>query len=367
MNFSTKKTLLTGVLSLIGFIIIFQSCEKKSDAADLTQSEFHKKAQLVNIFDNEIMPLVTEFKVQSASLDELTKAYKANTSESNLNAAKAQWKNVVRVWKRLDLYDLGGVADSFISFEINRWPTDTERIDANINGTETLDADFIATKGSSVKGIAAIEYLLFTTDENASETYRLRKTDYLVALTENLKVKADELLALWTANKTAFVGALENGITGSQNQVINAMVTLIEEIIISKLGRPLGDTNGGTISIEALEAYRSEFSKEIIQQHLIALERCYKGDFAQTPFRVGFDDFLVLIGSDNLAVDIATQFSHCQQQLDAIDGTLKATLETDTQAVADLKDSFRDLLVLIKVDMANVLGSTITFNDNDGD
>ena len=202
----------------------------------------------------------------------------------------------------------------------------------------------------------------FTTDENA-----LRRVRYLLALSENLVTKSTQLKGLWEANKDAFIGALENGISGSQNQVINAMVTLIEEIIISKLGNPLGDSNGGNIEPERLEAHRSEISKDIIQQHLYALQRCYKGDFAETPFRVGFDDFLVLIGSEDFSAKISDQFALCQKQLDAVPGSLENELMVNADGVVDLKNSFRDLLVLIKVDMANVLGSTITFNDNDGD
>jgi predicted lipoprotein len=145
------------------------------------------------------------------------------------------------------------------------------------------------------------------------------------------------------------------------------MVTLIEEIIISKLGNPLGDSNGGMIEPDRLEAHRSNYSKEIIQQHLIATHRCYRGEFAMTPFRVGFDDFLVLIGSESLSLRIEAQFSDCQDKLDAIEGSIEDEIVTHPEGVIDLKNSFRDLLVLLKVDMANVLGSTITFNDNDGD
>ena len=74
-----------------------------------------------------------------------------------------------------------------------------------------------------------------------------------------------------------------------------------------------------------------------------------------------------LIGSEDFAIKISDQFTECQKQLDAIEGTLEDEIITNPEAVVALKDSFRDLLVLIKVDMANVLGSTITFNDNDGD
>ena len=365
-----KKKITFSLLCCLLLTVIFQSCENDTDSDTLSNTEFHKKAQLTNIYDNEISPLSLNFTEQTLLLRVAIQEYQVSPTAENLSLAQEQWKASQLVWKQLELYDLASVADSFISFEINRWPTDTSRIEENINGTELLNEEFIASKGSSSKGLAALEYLLFARSDASLSTasdYEIRKSAYMISVAQNLNTKAIELEALWKTNEADFVGALENGISGSQNQVINAMVTLIEEIIISKLGNPLGDTNGGTIEPERFEAYYSKFSKEIIQQHLTALNRSYKGDFAQTSFRVGFDDFLELIGSEEFSIKISDQFSECQKQLDAIKGTLEDEIVSNPDNVVALKDSLRDLLVLIKVDMANVLGSTITFNDNDGD
>lgn len=371
MNPTTKHISLTRFLVcllVISFFII--GCEEDGNSPFSSETEFYKNAQLTNIYNNEISVLASKFKTEAELLEQRVKAFQANTTSENLIAAQNQWKAVQLEWKQLELYDLGAVANSFIAFEINRWPTDVSRIEENINGDESLNEDFIASIGSSSKGIAAIEYLLFDIQDqilNSSSTYAVRSKQYLVALVENLTTKSFDLQTLWKTNEAAFIASLENGISGSQNQVINAMVTLIEEIIISKLGNPLGDSNGGTIEIERLEAYRGEFSKEIVQQHLTALKRCYDGDFAQTPFRVGFDDFLILIGNEAFSEKIADQFTACQSTLDKIEGSFEEELASNPEAIVAVKNAFRDLLVLIKVDMANVLGSTITFNDNDGD
>lgn len=365
-----KKTLSLSLLCTLIAAFIFQACQKDTNSDALSQTQFHKKAQLTNIYENEIRPLSLSFTEQTKLLNETVIKYNTDPNAVNLGLAQEQWKTIQMVWKQLELYDLGAVSDSFITFEINRWPTDTSRIEENINGSEILNKAFIASLGSSSKGIAALEYLLFSTSDTSLNTtmyYEIRKQAYIIAVAENLNSKAIQLEVLWKNNETEFIGALENGISGSQNQVINAIVTLIEEIIIAKLGNPLGDTNAGIIEPDRLEGYYSKFSKEIIQQHLTALKRSFKGDFALTSFRVGFDDFLVLIGSEEFSIKISEQFTECQKKLDAIQGSLEDEIVTNPDAVVALKDSFRDLLVLIKVDMANVLGSTITFNDNDGD
>lgn len=374
MHLSLKKTVVK--ILLIGALItpLLQSCEQEGSSEYGSEVEYYKYNQLKNIYANGIAPLSSDFVKQNEILGQTVDRFRQETSLPHLQGVQQQWKALQLVWKQLELYDLGAIANSFIAFEINRWPTDTAKIEENISGTELLDEAFIASRGSSSKGISAIEYLIFFPMDNTeiltaftSSENALRRMDYLIALSENLISKSKQLQELWEANSGTFVGTLENGISGSQNQVINAMVTLIEESIISKLGNPLGDSNGGTLDPERFEAYRSKFSKEIIQQHLTALQQCYHGDFAPTPFRVGFDDFLDLIQSDSLAAKISDQFKECQARLNAIEGSLEEELVSNPQAVDDLKNAFRDLLVLVKVDMANVLGSTITFNDNDGD
>ncbi|WP_062059420.1 imelysin family protein [Aquimarina longa] len=360
---------------LLVAILITSLCTSCNDDSEgSSQLQVYKKDQLLNLYNNEIIPLSIALTKETEALVTVTKHFQAEATVLNLQAVQQQWKAMQVIWKQLELYDIGKIADSFISFEINRWPTDPLRIDSNIASTAALNLDYITSLGSSSKGISGIEYLIFyaeagstildkfTIDEKAA-----RRHDYLVALTQNLQSKSIALKHLWDTEKENFTTALENGIKGSQNQVINAMVTLIEETIISKLGKPLGDTNGGTVELQRLEAYYSGFSKEILQQHLVALHRCYTGDFTETSTKVGFDDILNHIGSKKLSSTLITQFSVCQKKLDAIQGTLKEEITTHPEKIIALKNSFRELLVLIKVDMATILGTTITFNDNDGD
>ncbi|GAA3508136.1 hypothetical protein GCM10022393_18330 [Aquimarina addita] len=350
------------------------SCEENGVSESAATIQYHRSAQLTNIYNNEISVLTKAFINETELLQQSAITFQQSTTSENLDATIALWKSSQSLWKQLELYDVGAIENTFISSEINFWPTNEIFINDNISGTATINEALITSLGASSKGISAIEYLLFSGDENTqilnsfttSENAERRK-QYLTGLTQNLSAKSKELNDHWENYEEDFTSSLENGISGTQNQMINAMITLIEEIIITKLGNPLGDTNGGIIEAERLEGYYSEFSKEIIEQHVISLERCYLGDFSQTPFRIGFDDFLILSGREILANQISDQFAVCKEELASISGSLEDEIIKNPDAVNDLKDTFRDLLVLVKVDMANILGSTITFNDNDGD
>jgi predicted lipoprotein len=145
------------------------------------------------------------------------------------------------------------------------------------------------------------------------------------------------------------------------------MITLIEEIIISKLGKPLGEYEDGRIDFERLEAYRSQTSLLIIQEHLTALKRCYTGSFLQNGITCGFGNYLKLIDREDFDVRIIGAFKNCQNKMDAIKSTLHQELINNPENVTNLQDAFRALLVLIRVDMAAAIGATVTLNDNDGD
>ena len=112
-----KNKITFSLLSCILVAGLFQACENDVDSDSLTNTEFHKKAQLTNIYDNEISPLSSNFTEQTLLLQIALQEYETSPNSENLSVAQEQWKSVQLVWKQLELYDLGGVADSFISFE----------------------------------------------------------------------------------------------------------------------------------------------------------------------------------------------------------------------------------------------------------
>lgn len=374
MNQTPKKIFLAIPVLFISSLLLFMSCNNEGISESEYQIEYTRTAQLKNTYENEIIVLATTFIQKTSLLKTSIVNFKNNTSISNLTIAKENWLEVLKTWKQLELYNLSAVENSFIHFEINRWETNTDNINKFIDGNEVINEAFIAPKGSSSKGISALEYLLFSSDDNQNvlnsftiDTNYDRRLDYILALSENLYLKSNELFSLWENDKVSFISSIENGISGSQNQLTNAMINLIEEVIISKLGNPLGDNSGGVLKIDALEAARSKSSLLIIKEHLTALKRCYTGAFIDNDIQWGFDNYLKLISREDLDINILDAFNECQIKIDNITNALSVELLENTKSITDLQESFRDLLILVKVDLSNAIGATVTLNDNDGD
>ena len=349
------------------------SCEN-DDLSIEQQQQSLRESQLRNTYDNGITPLLDSFIENTISLNEAAVNFSQNKTEAQLENVRAQWLETLLVWKNLELYDVGDIQDSFIHFQINRWPSNTVFIDNFIAGNEVINEAFINSNGSSSKGISAIEYLLYsgeTTQETLTSFISTdnadRRTNYLFALIENLVIKSQELKEQWEAYAPTFYSTLETGLNGSQNQLINAMITLSEQIVILKLGNALGDQNGGNIDITELENYRSQVSLESIEQNVRTLYSTYTGEYRNDNDSIGFDDFLSLLNANIIDEAIRTSFEENLTSINNIQGSLVNALETNPQQVIELQSSLNELEVLIKVDMANALGVIVTVNSNDGD
>ncbi len=375
MNTQQLRSLSFITLLLVASVtLFFVSCEKSGVSEEEYQTQYRREAQLINVYDNGIAPLNSLFIAETRQLEQTVVAFKNAPTIANLKASQDQWTAVLQVWKRAELYNLGDIEDSFIHFEINRWPSNTETIDGFINGNATINESFVTGNGSSSKGISAMEYLLFsgendqatlesfTTAENAN-----RRADYLVALSQNLIVKAEQLEQLWVDFKPTFTSALQSGLSGSQNQLANAMVTLSEQIVIKKLGTPLGEANGGEVEVQSLENYRSKNSLISIKENVIELEKVFTGSYKEQSIKSGFNDFLVNVGAVSISNDIEASFANVTSKLNAISGTLESELVNNSAGVLELQEALNELEVLIKVDMSNAIGATVTVNSNDGD
>ena len=374
------------ILKVIVALIITMAfaCSSNDDQKDISDIELNdtnigvealKQRQFEQVYQNEISILLSELVAKTEGMVLKAKLFQNIQNANNLNDLQKAWKDLQFTWKALELYDIGPVAQTFISFELNRWPTDVVKIEATISDDEVINEAFVNSKGSSQKGISALEYLLFfeTSSLSAIERFTssesgIRNVAYLVAVSENLKTNVERYKEAWEQYKARFMMATETGINGSQNRLINAMITLTEDIVLEKLGVPLGDKDGGEIVANEVESPYAEFSKEIIQSHVTAMEELFTGNFnGISEENVGFSNFLILNGRKDLVNSFEKAFADCKTKLNAIEGSLAKELVRNKSAVLELKDSFVILKRLLEVDMASALGFTITLNDNDGD
>ncbi len=361
-----KKKITYLTIFVFSILFTFTNCDSGTVTENEYLTSYHRTDQLVHLYDKGILPLHQSFENETQILIDKSQIFSTNLTAETYIDLQNQWKKTAAIWKRCELFDIGIVNTSFIHFKIHRWPINETKIEEYIDGTSVIDVPLIVSKGSSAKGIGAIEYLLF--NYKLSELQQnSRRIEYLKALTVNLNNNAKEVKNLWVSYEDNFKNGVENGISGSQNMLLNSIISSIEETIISKIGKALGEKNGGNLDLQELEAFRSQYSLELMKNTLKSIKSCFTGDFDTKDRKLGFNSYFASFDDATLANKINAKILNCETQLSAFNDRLENTLTTNTNQIKLVKEAYRDLLLLIKVDVSSFLGSTLTFNENDGD
>jgi predicted lipoprotein len=328
--------------------------------------QFDREAMLTNIADEVILPAHEAFLARSAALEKEAGDFSENPTAESLTRLQESWLEAARAWKRVELYPFGGTM--LLHTSIEKRPVNEEFIENFIATEPVLDEAFIEGIGSTSKGLGAIEYLIFDPEGGDAQVLESfsdpRRGEYLAGLAANLNTRAERLGDAWAPEggnyREAFIDAAADGadLEGSISLLSNEMIFLTEMVAREKIGVPLGKDGFGEPSPESAEGYRSGSSLDLTKANIEAL---------QAAFEAGLDEYLSQLGGEATAEAISTQFETVLADLEAIGPSLEEAVVTRPEDVEKAYQSLRVLVTLLKTDMANRLGITITFSDNDGD
>lgn len=380
MNWSKSFKIGIGIVAIGLGLIFTNSCTK--DVLEQKRN-FDRNEMLANIADNAILPYHLSFIEQTENLKTETENFSNNPSLNSLANVQEAWKSAVQVWRICELFNLGPIQSSYVHNKIDESPSNTTFIDNHIYGSGILDESYIENIGSNAKGIPALEYLLFNL-ENGNQTvidsftisnYSSRRMEYTIALSQNLHSKAIKLHNIWAAEGdnyyTEFIQSEGSDLGSSISMLANQMVTLIERVVQTKLGKPLGKASNMQGHPELVEALASGQSLQNIKDNLRSLELAFSGITTANVDGLGLDDYLDALKAkhdeETLPIAVKHQFELSYSALEEINEPLAVAVINDYQTVDNAYNELRNLLILLKVDVANNLAVTITFNDNDGD
>lgn len=350
-------------------------------------SGFDRHALLANMAENVIVPLLKDFAEQTTALEAAAHQFRDDPTEANLAAVQQAWRQAALAWNRSIFFELGSFRNSngdLVSFmeiynKIDKWPTNVDFIEKFIAEQETIDEPMIDANGSTTKGLPAIEYLIFNPAGNAqvvgsftADPAGQKRMQYLVAAVENVNHKAEELVNIWATEGDNYAGNFitADADSGEQQQLlsllVNQMAAGLEDIVKRKIGHPLGKTSQAGVRPELVEAKLSGVSGQLLHSNFEGLATVFNGGQ-----QLGFDDYLDYLGAEYegqpLSKVINAQIETTQAALEAIDEPLNLAMENHPEQVELVYNEARQLIVLIKADMANHLAVTMTFNDSDGD
>lgn len=314
------------------------------------------------------------FQAAAEALDSAVSAYANERGEPQLKAARSAWLQAMSVWQRAELFQFGPAASSAQSAgkdiyqgkglrdRIYAWPSAARcRVEEEIvDATTNIDSVLI-----SGRGLFALEYVLFyegndtacaANGQKASEWNALsadalseRKANYAAAVAADVRKQAGALLEAWKPDggnfKQVFVSA--SGYPNEQeamNVLGWALVYVEKEVKDWKLGIPAGFTE--TSPVSGPEAPYAQVATQNIQQNLRGFRALVQG-CGSDGAGIGFDDWLISAGHEDLAKELIAAYDAAQSTIDK----LSPLHENNSADIEAAYQALRTLTTLMKSDL----------------
>jgi len=326
---------------------------------------FDKGVMLTNLADNMILPALNDFDTKIDQLEADYIAFAANRDAANLETLRNSWKQAYISWQAIKIFDFGPVRDYGFKGSTGTYPTDTAKIEANIQaGSYNLGS----VNNADAIGLPALDFLLYR--DNAL-TYFVGNdpyTTYGLNVVQKVRSELDLVVNGWSSFRTTFVSATGTETTSAFSELVNEFNRDYELAKAAKVGIPIGTQSLGIPLPEYTEARYSGISFELLRASLIALSKTYHGNsFSSNSAGVGFDDYLESLGREELSSIITNNFSGIIAKIDSFSGTLEENITTNPGDLDALYTLLQGQVVYLKTDMTSAFGVLITYQDNDGD
>ncbi len=281
-----------------------------------------------------VVPAQRRFAGASLALEQAAQAYAGSLAPGDRQIAQDAWRGAMAAWQPLELMQIGPAAPStrpggrWLRDEIYSFPATSRcRIDQVLVAQGYLDLEALAAEPVGVRGLDAIEYLLFVegAENGCSELGPIntdgswaalgedevsrRRAAYASALATLVRRTAEALVEAWDPAALDFQGQLASPGTGrvyrtpseALDQVIAAMFYLDLVVKDRKLGAPLGLRDCAAEACpELVESPLAGTSTENVTRDLGAFEALFLGAEPGTDGD-GFDDLLASVGQEALA------------------------------------------------------------------
>jgi predicted lipoprotein len=336
---------------------------------------FSREAMLRSLAQKVIVPGYASLAGNCRALGDDIEQCNAAPTQDVLDRARGHWKAAIEAADSLRCYQTGPVADRQLVSTFYYWQTIPSRIESIVKKpSPAFDQAFLDNEGATVKGLYAIEYLLFDRRGGqpgepleAAKALDLlstspRRCEYLAALARDVADKATQLSKDWSA--TGPQGAAEKFSSGGQaslNLLVNQLTQSLETVLQNHLNFALALPTPVDRQLNRIKGSRSGTSLQGVIVALEGVNKFYRGENG-----LGLHDSL-----NRVNPAVATRV---QDKLTAAIAAARGIGEPLERAVVDKRGPLEtavkethDLEVLFKVDLPSALGVTITFTSGDGD
>lgn len=331
------------------------------------------------VIDQHITPRYQQLAHQADELLLANTTLCQTLDESSLNASKKAYNLTMDAWQGIQHIRFGPVETLMRIFSMQYWPDKKNHIGKHLeslissNDDTLLSSDRFYGLGISVKGLPAIERILYADDALAklkADPFRckvnIRIAAYVAEMGRDTELEWQTVMRPHFQDVNSGDDYFEEDLEAS-TLILKALVEPLEVIRDLKIDRPLGKS-ADNVKYKRLESWRSARSLRNIVLNISALEALYKGDVYQDDgSNKGLANVQHLLETKDSNA-IALQFKALKSQLEKVPSPLKESIRTEEGRKALLLAS--EMITGLHNNLEKTLaanGIHLGFNSRDGD
>ncbi len=340
-----------------------------------------RRIMLHDVALNVVVPtyeaLVTATEAQVAAL----MALEAQPDATTLDAAQTAWRQARSVWKQSDAFAFGPAATLRSAAKIDWSPIRDDRIERAIAGATSFDSAAIEDLGANVKGLLALEYLLF--DANGDDAAALAtlsgngarsRRAYARALAENLRDQSILLRDAWSPSgrelrrRARHRGPGQRGVSDSEGRRRRGgQPAHLPELRRRRRAncRRRSAPHGGAAPRPDRRQPQPQWPGGSLDD-VAGIQNVYFGSYGERHRRQPEPHRRRPQPADRYARS-SSRCSVCSTRRRDVSMPLEEAVASERADVARVQQRAAELMRHLEIDMVSVLGTTLRFNPGDGD
>ncbi len=347
------------IASLIGVFALFATACGKDDP-NPTPVATDYSTNLTNIALNVITATYFDLNLRSDALVTSLASLGTVPSSANLASARQAWRDARKPWEQSEGFLYGPVDVQGIDPSLDSWPVNQSDLDAVLNSTAVLTADYVHNLDPTLRGFHTIEYLLFGSNGSKEVTdFTTRQFEYLLACGEVLHENTTQLYNSWKVTDGNFAkNFLQAGQSGSNypsqkaalQEIVNGMVGICDEVANGKINDPFSQQN---LTLE--ESRFSNNSKADFADNIRSIQNCYLGDYGGTS-GAGITD-VVVAKNPELDSKVRREIEEAIAAIEGIPGTFTTAISQAPASIQAAQNKVRTLLDTLQGEVVPLVSS----------
>lgn len=352
------------ILFLIITVLLIVGCGQRKK-----ENSFEMEHFLQDVTNKVIVPAIESFNSETEILHSLIANYVDVPTEVKLVETRKQWVKTALAYERAYNFNFGPSKSKFLHQAIYNWPTVPNTIENTIKD-KVIDVSTMSKLSPQIKGIAALEYLLFNQELSSLNTTMVnesKRRNYLLQSALFLKKQAERLHHIWDKDgdnyANTFITNKSTGLNDSFNLLFNGLYNAANTAKVTKIGKPGGFEKSTRTSPSKVQALYSKQSLALTLESI----KVIKGVFFNKN-HTNISQYISSIAKDNLVNSrLETAFKDIEDAIADIEVSLPEAIELNPEKVEVLHSKLTALNIWMGVDCRSVLSIVITSTDNDGD